>query len=104
MLDTPDPDKTTAGLGQAIWVRWLCPSFDQETVIDATLRFKDRSECHQLYPIQSSYGWLMIELSPDEYAQKGDIASYRLLLRHGDTILASTMHKLWVDTVEIKDL
>ena len=94
MLDTPDPDKTSTELGQVIWVRWFCPTLDPETVIDATLRFKDFSERHQTYPVQSRYGWLMIEVPSNEYAEKGGIIGYDILLRRGEDTLASTAHKL----------
>ena len=104
MLDTPDPDKTTTGLGQVLWVRWFCPQIDDEIVIDATLRFKDESDRHEIYPVQSRYGWLMIEIPTDERTKKGDLVSYNIVLRRANTILTSTKHKLWVEKIEIKDL
>ena len=103
MLDTPDPDKETTGLGQMIWVRWACPSVEEGMAINATLRFKDSSERHEIYSIDSRYGWLMIQVPSDEYAQTGGILSYQILLRHNDETLASTTHKLWVEKVEVSD-
>lgn len=103
VLDTPDPDKTTSGLGQVIWVRWTCPKVDPEMVIDATLRFKDGTERNNVYPVDSRYGWLMIEVPNDEYKKKGDILSYKIVLRRNTDILATTEHKLWVDAVVISD-
>lgn len=103
VLDTPDPEKTTTGLGQVIWVRWFCPHLDEGTVIDATLRFKDGSERQALYPIDNRYGWIMVEISPKERSEKGDLISYYMVLRHDETVFASTKHKLWVEKVEIKE-
>ena len=104
VLDTPDPEKSTMGLGQTVWVRWMVPTVEEGLVIDATLRFKDGSEKTSIYPIDSKWGWLMIEVSSEERTQRGDLLSYKILLRHNDEILASTLHKLWVEKVEIKDV
>lgn len=103
VLDTPDPEKTTMGLGQVIWVRWAAPRAGAGVVIDATIRFTDGSEKQTVYPVDSKRGWLMIEISSDERAVKGDILSYNIILRRGNEILARTQHKLWVEKVEIKD-
>ena len=103
VIDTPDPEKTTMGIGQEIWVRWICPQVDPQTVIDTTIRFNDRSERHAVYPVDSRYGWLTLEVPSDEHKEKGDILSYKILLKHGDEVLASTQHKLWVEAVTITD-
>jgi hypothetical protein len=104
VLDTPDPEKSTMGLGQVIWVRWIIPHVEEGVVIDATLRFKNGSEKNTVYPLSSKWGWLMIEIPSEERAEKGDLLSYKILLRRNDEILSSTKHKLWVEKVEIKDL
>lgn len=104
VLDTPDPDKTTMGLGQLIWVRWKAPRAENDLVIDSTLRFTDGSEKNTVYPVDPHGGWLMIEISSEERKEKGDLLSYTILLRRDGEILASTQHKLWVEKVEIVDL
>lgn len=103
ILDTPDPEKTTMGLGQVIWVRWYCPKIESGTVIDATLRFNNGTEKNQTYPVDERKGWLMVDIPSEEHKEKGDIVSYKILLRHNNDILASTRHKLWVEKVEVKD-
>ena len=103
VIDTPDPEKTTTGLGQVIWVRWECPQVDSETVVDATIRFKKGGDRHDVYPIDSRYGWLEIEVPSDERKEKGDILSYKILLKHGTETLASTQHKLWVEPITITE-
>jgi hypothetical protein len=92
------------GLGQVIWVRWVAPRVEKGLVIDATIRFKDASEKTMVYPVTTKRGCLMIEIPSEEHAEKGDVQSYKILLRRNDEILASTKHKLWVEKVEIKDI
>ena len=101
VLDTPDPEKSTMGLGQVVWVRWVAPRVEEGVVIDATMRFKDGSEKNTVYPVDSKWGWLMIEIPSKERTEKGDLLSYKILLRRNDEVLASTQHKLWVEKVEI---
>jgi hypothetical protein len=103
VVDTPDPEKTTTGLGQVIWVRWTCPHTDPETVIEAAIRFKKGAERHSLHPVDARYGWLMLEVPSDERKEKGDILSYKILLKHGSEVLASTQHKLWVEAITITE-
>lgn len=103
VVDTPDPEKATIGLGQVIWVRWVCPDTDSETAIDATIRFKDGSEKNIVSPIDARYGWLMLEIPSEEHKEKGDILSYKILLKQGSEILASTQHKLWVEQIKITE-
>ena len=103
VIDTPDPEKTSMGLGQAIWVRWICPQVDPDTVIDATIRFDNSSERHDIYPVDSRYGWLTLDIPSDERKEKEGILSYKILLKHGDEILASTQHKLWVEKINISE-
>lgn len=104
ILDTPDPEKSTMGLGQVIWVRWETPHVEDDSVIDATVRFTDGSEKNTIYPVDSRWGWLMIEIPSQERTEKGDLLSYKILLRNNEKVLSSTQHKLWVEKVEIKDL
>jgi hypothetical protein len=104
VLDTPDPEKSTTGLGQVIWVRWLTPRFEKDTVIDATIRFKDGTEKNTVYPLSTRGGWLMIEIPSEEREEHGNLLCYKILLRRGNTILTSTKHKLWVEKIDIKDL
>ena len=103
VIDTPDPEKTTIGLGQVIWVRWTCPHVDPTTVVDATIRFKNGSERHSVYPVDTQYGWLTLEIPSDEHKERGDILSYKILLKRGDEILATTQHKLWVERITITE-
>ncbi len=103
VLDTPDPEKTSMGLGQLIWVRWKAPQTDNDLVIDATLRFTDGSEKAISYSLDGKGGWLMIEIPAEERQQRGSLLSYKIILRHNKEILASTQHKLWVEKVEIMD-
>jgi hypothetical protein len=103
VVDTPDPEKTTIGLGQVIWVRWVCPETDSETAIDAIIRFKDGSEKNIVSPVDTRYGWLMLEIPSDERKEKGDILSYKILLKRGSETLASTQHKLWVEPIKITE-
>ena len=103
ILDTPDPEKTTIGLGQVIWVRWAAPRAANGVVIDATLRFTGGSEKNTVYPVDSIGGWLMIEIPAEERKERGDLLSYNILLRRNDETIAKTQHKLWVEKIEIKD-
>lgn len=101
IIDTPDPEKRTIGLGQVVWVRWTCPQVDPETVVDATIRFKNGSERRIITPIDARYGWLTLEVPSDERKEKGDILSYKILLKRGEETLASTQHKLWVESITV---
>lgn len=46
----------------------------------------------------------MLDVPSEERVEKGDILSYKIVVRHNDEILASTQHKLWVEKVEIRDI
>ena len=58
--------------------------------------------------VDGCLGWKASEaLLRSAYAKaiegKGDILSYKILLKYGDEVLASTQHKLWVEAVTITD-
>ncbi len=102
-IDTPDPEKASKGLGQAIWISWRCPSLDKETMMDVTLRFVNGKERKVSYPIDQRIGWFMVEITPEERKETDGLLSYFIQLRRGDTPLATTQHKLWVEKIEIKE-
>jgi len=104
VIGTPDPQIATKGLGQSIWVRWTAPKAHENTHLDVTIRFNDESERHETYPIHNRFGWVMVEIKDTEYKEKKGLAAYSISLREGETILATTKHKMWVDKIEIKDL
>jgi hypothetical protein len=104
ILDTPDPLKGNTGLGQCIWVRWNVPKQYNDLQLDVTIRFENKTERHELFPVQGLFGTLSIEISPSEYLEKGPLLSYQILLKSGDCVVASTRHKLWVEKIEILDV
>lgn len=101
IIDTPDPEKSTKGLGQVIWISWRCPTLEKETAIDVTLRFANGSERKVSYPIDQRLGWLMVEITPEERKVNDGLLSYFIELRHGKDRIASTQHKLWVEKIVI---
>jgi len=103
VIDTPDPEKRTIGQGQVIWVRWTCPQVDSETFIYATIRFKNGPERQIVLPVDARYGWLSLEVPSDERKEKGDILSYKILLKRGEETLATTQHKLWVEPIMVSE-
>ena len=102
VIDTPDPDKSTKGLGQVLWISWSNPSLIvDETTIDVILRFKNEKERKVSYPIVQRAGWLMVEITPEERQANDGILSYHIELRQNKSIIASTKHKLWVEKITI---
>jgi len=104
VLDTPDPLKSTKGLGQTVWIRWSGRNLPNETHLDVTLRFNDLSERHEQYPLSSTCGWIMVDIPDHEYKQKGGLLSYAIKLRTKDEVLATSYHKMWTDKIEIQEL
>ncbi len=104
VIGTPDPQIASKGLGQSIWVRWRAPELSEKTHLDATILFNDESERHETYPVANKFGWMMVEIKDTEYKEKKGLASYSISLCDGETILASTKHKMWIDKIEIEDL
>jgi len=104
VIDTPDPAKSTEGLGQLIWVSWKAPKLQKDTYLDAIIRFHDGSEEHTCYPISRGWGWMMIPISPEIRTKRHGMLSYKIILRHNETELAHTQHKLWVEKIAIAAL
>jgi hypothetical protein len=86
-----------------IWVRWNCSKPTAETLLDVTLCFTDGTRRHEQYPIIRRHGWLKIEISAQERKEHKGLLSYRIELRQGESIIATTQHKLWVTPIEVKD-
>ncbi len=104
ILDTPDPAKGEAGLGQCIWIRWNVSQRYENLQLDVTIRFENSTERLEQIPVEGLFGTQTIEITSPEYKEKGAILSYQILLKSGDRIIASTKHKLWVEKIEIQDV
>jgi hypothetical protein len=65
------------------------------------LRYRDREEeviqLNDLRPRGSYIYYLM----NDEYFEKGGIATFKVELFSGDTLIEEWRHQLWVDLIEI---
>jgi hypothetical protein len=103
-LDTPDPAKGTAGLGQCVWIRWNVPEQYEDLKLDVTIRFENGNERQEQVPLKGLFGSQAIEITPTEYKENGPLLSYRIVLKNGNRSLASTKHKLWVEKIEIRDV
>lgn len=104
ILDTPDPAKGATGLGQCIWIHWNVSQQYDDLKLDVTIRFENKTERHEQFPVQGLFGTQTVEIPSSEYTENGPLLSYQILLLSGERVIASTKHKLWVEKIEIHDV
>lgn len=104
-INTPDPDKTAPIFGERIYVDWYTPySVFKEAPLALHLRIKLKNgeEKDTVVPLESSFGSYMYSICGEDFNEKGGLLSYYIFLTSGEKVIASSRHKLWVDTIVIK--
>jgi hypothetical protein len=100
-VGTPDPLLYCGSVGQRMLVSWTIPKSCPGMYIVIHLRYRDREEeviqLNDLRPRGSYIYYLM----NDEYFEKGGIATFKVELFSGDTLIEEWRHQLWVDLIEI---
>lgn len=101
-LDTPDPKRKTTNDAERLVVRWHLPHRPKDGELDIHVRLGDaRVETFRL-PMNSRLGLWVHQWSGKEVNANVVIAAYRVDMWVGGQKIATRLHPLWCDPVQLE--
>lgn len=105
-VGTPDPRLNNPPIGQRLIVVWSVPKlclYREDLHLEITIRFRNREEITENYPINAMHGTYVYDLLNEEYFKKRGMLSYKIDLICDGTILEEWRHQIWADRIEVGD-
>lgn len=101
-VGTPDPLLENPPIGQRLIVNWTLPQdipSANEMYIEVTIRFRNKEEIRERFPICKKSGRYIYTLLNERYIETDGIQTYKIELKQGDCIVEEWRHQLWVELI-----
>jgi len=105
-VGTPDPNKQSPIFGQRLYVSWNVTN-EEFTKAPLTLHLqvhlKKGGLLDKVVALDTPEGSYIFPIVGDDYTGKGGLLSYKVDLLSGDTALATSRHKFWVEEIKFSE-
>ena len=103
-VGTPDPRQNCPTVGQRLIVSWVVPKnylCYTNLRLEVTMRFRNREEHKEIFPISKTRGTYVYTLLNDDYFSSRGILTYKVDLIGGETIFEEWRHRIWIDLIQV---
>lgn len=104
-VGTPDPRLNNPPIGQRLIVTWAvprsCNGYYSDLHLEVTIRFRNRKEVREIYPITRLHGTYVYSLLNEDYIETRGMLSYKVDLVADGKVLEQWRHQIWADLIEI---